>query len=159
DLGWTGQFGMVLTLYTEVFDRFDYSSSAYMIYFGPGYVTLQRVQAGAGTINLGQGQIPGMQQKNSVHIEVSTQKEDASFTFLVDGVAVQRWKDNGGFVAKGSGAAFFSQLEGATVKLSNMKVSEWEGRYELIPTNSVPAKEDIIYLVNRDRVTGTIDGI
>jgi hypothetical protein len=156
DLGWNGQFSLILALYTPVLDRFDYSSSSYMFYLSPGYVTLQRVQGGAGAVNLGQAPIPEMSQKAKLHMEVRANKADATLGLFVDDRLIQRWKDGSGFVGQGSGIVFFAQLDGPSIKISNLKVAQWEGDFGLDPSTNSPGKEDLVYLVNRDKVTGTL---
>src|SRR5439155_9436749 len=51
DVAWTGQFNLIVVLYSEVFDQLDYNASSYMFYFGPGYVNVQRVQARSGVMS------------------------------------------------------------------------------------------------------------
>ena len=48
-----------------------------MFYISRGYMSLQRVQSGAGVRNLGQGQIPEMQSKNRVSVEIRVNKDKA----------------------------------------------------------------------------------
>jgi hypothetical protein len=159
DLAWTGSFNLIMPIYTEVTDRYDYSTSSYMFYLSPGYVTVQRVQAGGGVLPMGHAQIPSMLKRNKIHLEVRANKPEATLALLADGALVQRWKDNGGFVAKGTGVVFFSQLEGQTMKISNIKVSTWEGKFEPETTGELAAKEDLIYLMNRDKVAGALKSI
>jgi hypothetical protein len=156
DLGWAGQFSLLVVLYTDVVDHFDYSTVAYMFYIGPGYLTLQRIQPNTGSTSLGQATFRPMALKNKVHLEFRCNKEEATITGLIDGTVVQKWKDPAGFVAKGSGVLFFPQLPGPIIRLGNIKVSEWDGRFETEGTNNVPQTSDMIYLANRDKVTGQL---
>jgi hypothetical protein len=160
DLTWTGHFNLSFILYTEVFDRFDYSISSYMFHLAPGYLTLQRVQAGAGVMSLGpQAQIPSMQRKNHARVEIRVNKEEAMIGVWVDGELIYRWKDPSGFVAKGSGIVFSSQMDGSSVKLSNIKASEWDGTLEPRATTNAPVTGDLVYLANRDKVNGNLKSI
>ena len=159
DLAWNGHFSLILALYTPVLDRFDYSSSSYMFYLSPGYVSLQRVQGGAGAMNLGQTAIAEMSRKNRLHLEIRANKEDNTLALLVDDRLVQRWKDNAGFVGQGSGIVFFAQLDGPSIRVSNLKVAQWEGSSSLDALTNSPTKEDVVYLVNRDKVTGRLEGL
>jgi hypothetical protein len=158
DLSWNGGFSLSITLYASVIDRFDYSSSAYLVYLGTGAISVQRVQAGAGAVMLGQNQIPDMYRKNKMHFEIRCNKEDATITLLADGKFVQRWKDNspGGFVAKGGGIVFFSQVEARSLKISNIRVSEWDGRFEPESMTNLPPDLDVVFLANRDKVYGKV---
>jgi hypothetical protein len=158
DLSWTGPFSLSITLYAQVIDRFDYSSSAYLIYLGTGAISVQRVQAGAGAVMLGQNQIPEMYRKNKMRFEIRCNKDDATITLFADGKLVQRWKDNsqGGFVAKGGGIVFFSQVEARSLKLSNIRVAEWDGRFEPDGMTNLPPDQDVVFLANRDKVFGKV---
>jgi hypothetical protein len=158
DLAWSGAFSLSITLYAQVIDRFDYSSSAYLIYLGTGAISVQRVQAGAGAVMLGQNQIPEMYRKNKMHFEIRCNKEEATISLYADGKFVQRWKDSsqGGFVAKGGGIVFFSQVEARSLKISNIRVAEWDGRFEPDTLTNLPADMDVIFLANRDKVFGKV---
>jgi hypothetical protein len=159
DLAWNGHFSLILALYTPVLDRFDYSSSSYMFYLSPGYITLQRIQGGAGAMNLGQAQITEMGKKNKLHMEIRASKEDSTLVLLVDDRLVQRWKDSSGFVGQGSGAVFFAQLDGPSIRVSNLKVAQWEGDLALEAQGNNPSKEDLVYLVNKDKVNGRLQSL
>jgi hypothetical protein len=159
DLAWNGHFSLILALYTPVLDRFDYGSSSYMFYLSPGYITLQRVQGGAGAINLGQSQISEMARKNRLHMEIRANKEDSTLALLVDDRLVQRWKDSSGFVGQGSGVVFFAQLDGPSIKISNLKVAQWEGEFGAESVTNAPLKEDLVSLINHDKVSGRIQSL
>jgi hypothetical protein len=160
DLGWSGHFSLSFILYAESIDRFDYSTSCYMFHLAPGYMNLQRVQSGAGVLSLGpQVHIPDMMKKNKARLEIRVNKEEATIIVLVDGALVSRWKDPGGFAAKGSGIVFSSQMEGSPIKISNIKVSEWDGAFEPRNMTNAPTKDDLVFLANRDKVTGALQGI
>jgi hypothetical protein len=162
DLAWNGQFSLILALYTSVLDRFDYSTSSYMFYLnpgslnGPGFITLQRIQGGAGAMNLGQAQIPDMGRRDKVHMEIRANKDDASLALLVDDKLVQRWKDNAGFLAQGTGVVFFTQLDGPSIRISNIKVAQWQGDFSIDSSTNAPGTNDVVYLINHDKVTGQI---
>jgi hypothetical protein len=130
-----------------------------MFYLSPGYVTLQRVQGGAGAMNLGQAQITEMNRRNKVHVDIRANKEDSALAMFVDNRLVQRWKDTVGFVGRGSGAVLFAQLDGPSIRISNLKVAHWEGDLNLEPLTNAPATDDLVYLVNHDRVNGRIQGV
>jgi hypothetical protein len=159
DLAWSGTFSLTVTVYAQTIERFDYSSSAYVFYFNPGGVSIQRIQAGAGAMMLGRAEIPAMLTKNRVRLEIRSNKEEGTLSLFANGVLVQRWKDSRGFVSSGGGIVFYSQVEAPTLKLSNIKVSEWDGRFEPDISTNTPATEDIVFLANKDQVTGKVEGL
>lgn len=161
ELQWNGAFSLSIILYSASVDRFDYSSNAYVVYLGTGSISIQRVQGGTGAIMLGQAQLPDMLRRNRMRFEIRCNKEDATLSLFADGKFVQRWKDSnaGGFVAKGTGIVFFSQVEPRSLKLSNIRVAEWDGRFEPDSATNAPPDLDVVYLANRDKVVGKVDAL
>jgi hypothetical protein len=161
DLQWNGAFSLSIILYSASVDRFDYSSNAYVVYLGTGSISIQRVQGGAGAIMLGQTQLPDMLRRNRMKFEIRCNKEDATISLFADGKFIQRWKDSnaGGFVAKGTGIVFFSQVEPRSLKLSNIRVAEWDGRFEPDSLTNSPPDLDVVYLANRDKVFGKLESL
>lgn len=161
ELQWNGAFSLSIILYSASVDRFDYSSNAYVVYLGTGSISIQRVQGGAGAIMLGQTQLPDMLRRNRMRFEIRCNKEDATISLFADGKFIQRWKDSnaGGFVAKGTGIVFFSQVEPRSLKLSNIRVAEWDGRFEPDTMTNLPPDMDIVYLANRDKVFGKVEAL
>ena len=157
DLAWNAPFTLLFSYYTGAFDGFNYSSSSYMFYLAPGTISLQRINAGVGTTTIGRSEpVAAMLAKKKAHLEFRANKEESFIEVLVDGKTVNQWKDQAGWVAKGSGILFYAQTEGAGMKISNLKVSEWDGRPgSEIATNAL-SREDQIYLVNHDKVSGKV---
>ena len=156
ELQWNGTFSLIVPVYTKALDRFDYRSNSYMFYISRGYVSLQRVQSGAGVRNLGQGQIPEMQTKNRVSVEIRINKEKAEMELYIDRKLIRKWRDTNGFAATGSGMAFFSQLNGPIVRVSHLRVSAWDGRSDPVQFDSSDHAEDMVFLKNRDEVPGKL---
>jgi hypothetical protein len=159
DVAWTGQLSLALAIYTDSIERFDFGASSYMFYIGSGYVNVQRVQSGVGTTHIGQAQVPSMRERNTARMEFRCNRETATIALYVDGEFVTQWRDQGGFVAKGQGICFFSQRMGPMMKLTNLRVAEWDGRDD----KQVPeAKADgvqVLYLMNNDQAEGKLLGV
>lgn len=159
DLAWAGTFSMSITLYAQVIDRFDYSTSAYVMYLGSAAISLQRVQAGAGASLLGQVQLPDFIRNRRARIEIRCNREEGTITLVIDGAVVQRWRDNAGWVANGPGLVFFSQVEPRGLRISNIRVAEWDGRFDAEMLSTAPKELDVLLLANRDKVFGRIEKI
>ena len=156
DLAWNAPFNLLFSFYTAGLTGFNYNSSSYMFYITPGNISLQRIAAGTGSSTLGRSEtIPAMLTKKKVHLEFRANKEENFLEVLVDGKSVNQWRDTAGWVGKGSGVLFFSQNEGS-VKISNIKASEWGGKPGAEIATNAPTDEDQIHLINRDRVAGKI---
>lgn len=161
ELQWSGAFSLSIILYSASVDRFDYGSNAYVVYLGTGSISIQRVQGGTGAIMLGQTQLPDMLRRSRMRFEIRCNKEDSTISLFADGKFIQRFKDTnaGGFVAKGTGIVFFSQVEPRSLKLSNIRVAEWDGRFEPDSATNAPPDVDVVYLANRDKVLGRIESL
>lgn len=162
DLAWSGQFNLMITYYTSALDRFDYTTSSYMFSIGYGYLSLQRIQANLGTAIIGQMLLQEMQRKNRMRLEFRASRPDQRIAVLVDGVLVHQWQDPQGFAGAGTGVAFFSQQTGPSVRISNIRLSEWDGRLDADTasvTNSAPMATDQTLLVNHDRAQGPVQSI
>ena len=159
DLAWSGTFSLTVTVYAQTIERFDYSTSAYVFYFNPGGVSIQRIQAGAGAMMLGRADIPELLNKNRARLEIRSNREEGTLSLFVNGNLVQRWKDTRGFVSNGTGVVFYSQVESPTLKLSNIKLSEWDGRFEPEITSTNKLTEDVVFLANKDKVIGKVEGL
>ena len=160
DLGWSAPFNLLFSIYTGVTDGFNYNTSSYMYYITPGYISLQRINAGSGSTTMGRSDpIPTMLLKKKVHLEFRANKEENILEVLVDGKPANQWIDTAGWVGKGSGILFYAQTDGAAVKISNIKVYEWDGKPGAeVATNAVSG-EDQLHLVNRDKVSGKVTGM
>ena len=86
-------------------------------------------------------------------------KKARTFFLSINGVQVANWKDKEEFAGKGKGLLFSSRAP-YPIKISNIRISEWNGSKPVAVTgvNASP-KQDTIRLVNDDTVTGTITRI
>lgn len=159
DIAWTGQLSLALAIYTDSIERFDFGASSYMFYIGSGYVNVQRVQSGVGTTHIGQAQVNSMRERNKARMEFRVNRDTATIALYVDGEFITQWRDQGGFVAKGTGICFFSQRMGPMMRLTNVRVAEWDGRDEAQMPEAKPEGVQVLYLVNSDQAEGELQGV
>ena len=159
DLAWSGQLNLIVSVYSDNIDRFDWISSAYQFNIGAGYVNLMRGQGQAGMAYLGQAQIPAMMQKNKVRLGFLVNKEQASLALLADGVVVQTWRDAAGFAGKGTGLLFYSQRQGPTLRVSDIKITAWDGKPDEPVASTNLVTEAVVKLANGDSFTGTVNAV
>lgn len=158
DLAWSSPFSLLFSFYTGMLDGFNYNSSSYMFYMTQGNISLQRINAGSGSTTIGRTEmIPAMLNKRKVHLEFRGDKEESLLELLADGKRVAQWRDNAGWIGKGSGVLFYSQTEGG-LKISNIKVSSWDGKPGLEMATNV-LSDDQIFLANSDKVTGSVGAL
>jgi hypothetical protein len=94
-----------------------------------------------------------------VRYSLRTNKKSRSFILSINGVQIANWKDKEAFAGKGDGLLFTSRAS-APLKVSNIRISQWDGSKPLTATDTtISPKQDTIRLVNDDTVTGAITGI
>ena len=159
NIAWDAPFSLSITLYAQQMDRFDYSNGGYIAYIRQGAISLQKSTPVQGAVMLGSAAIPAMIKKSRMQLEFRCNVEEATISVYADGVFLARWKDPAGFAAKGTGFVFYSQTDGAEIKLSDIRVTEVDGRYEPEPVPADSNGEDVIFLANQDRVRGKVEGL
>ncbi len=157
DLDWTGQISLLMSIYTES-TRFDFNASGYMFIFGPGYVTLQRMQGIRGTTHMSQVIAPQLAEKNQAHIEIRADKSQGTLALLIDGNQVQQWTDASGFAGQGTGMAFLSQRIGPPINVSNIRVSNWQGE-GAASSSATNNSQTTVSLINGDLAKGEVKTI
>ena len=163
DIEWRGFFHVAVALYTEYLNPVNLANKETEPKFG-GFYSLQINPFSANLLPvkqteplryLGQAPLQNLSQKSSAHIDIRVNKQKKLIALLIDGVVVKQWVDTDEFAGTGSAIRFVHQGQGA-VKLTNIKVAEWDGQFEE-PRSVTPNKtQDIARLKNGDRVPGSV---
>jgi hypothetical protein len=160
DLTWGGLFELLVNIYSDAVESVGYGNS-YMLEFKRDEVGLRHIDMDQQVPfrDLGSAPLPNTSGKNKVRIAIQSNKEEGTVAVFVDNVLAKRWKDEKGFSATGGGL-LFQQVRGtsAVVKLSNFKITQWQGRYEP-ETSAVMTNVDVIDFINHDQAAGKIAGI
>lgn len=166
DLTWRGTLNVAVAIYTDSMQPISLRSKEtepdfagfYSLQMNTYSVNLLMVNKADPLKNLGQVIVPTFSQKNNAHIALKVNKEERSITLLIDDVIVKQWIDDQKFGGEGSGMRFVHQGQGA-IKLSNLRITQWDGRFEeKLPANA-SAQTDLALLLNRDKVAGSLRGI
>ena len=166
DLSWKGMLYIAVALYTDYMQPINLQTKE----TGPDFGGFYSLQLNSYTVNLlpvskleplrylGQTSVPAFSQKNKVHVEIRANKPKRMVALMVDGVLVKQWIDTEDFIGKGTGARFVHQGQGS-VKLSNIRVAEWDGQFEEKPSATPDSKSDMGRLLNGDKVTGDLQSV
>jgi hypothetical protein len=160
DLAWSDQFDLLVNIYSDAVDRFDYGNS-YVLEFMRDRVNLHHNDPAMGGAlkAFGSVPLPNPSGKKKVHIAIQSNQEEGTVAVFVDNVLANRWKDPNGFSATGGGLLFQQEImTGNELQLSNFKISQWKGRYEP-ETSAVTTNVDVIRFINHDQAAGKIAGI
>lgn len=157
DLAWSDLFDLQVNLY---YDNQNYGNS-YLLDLTRDQASLRAVDTGqlAPLRAFGTAPLPPLAGKDHARFTIQANKDEGTIALFADGKLVKRWKDENGFSATGGGILFMQQdLSGGVLKLSNITVSEWSGRYEP-ETAGVPTNSDVIRFINHDQASGKIEAI
>lgn len=163
DMEWKGSLNLAVALYTDYLQPVSLADKDLEPDFG-GFYSLQLTSYAVNVLMvkkkeplqyLGMTQTPIFRQSEKAHIDVRTNKADNSISLLVNGKMVKRWVDQGGFAGAGKGIRLVHQGQGA-LRVSNIKVREWDGRFEAPPTNRPQATQDLLTLRNGDKLVGNL---
>jgi hypothetical protein len=165
DLAWSGSLSLSLALYTDSLqplllsekDSAPAFGGFYSMQFLPGlFVNLARVKKLEPVLGLDAPvSVPALGQTNRVHVEVRARKQSSIVALTVDGVLVEKWHDTNGFVGEGTGMRFVHN-PGGLIKVSDLRVTPWDGVLEESQESVQAAGQDIASLTNGASLAGEI---
>jgi hypothetical protein len=166
DLEWKGFFNIAIALYSEYLQPINLANKETEPKFG-GFYSMQLNPFSANLLSvvqkdpiryLGQSAIQAFNQKTSARVDIRMSKEKKIIALLVDGIVARQWLEPDSFSGTGTAVRFVHQGQGA-VKISNIKVSEWDGQFEEAPSITLGNKQDLAKLRNGDKVGGKLKAI
>ena len=115
-------------------DRSDNNNmtNCYMFQINGSFISLQRLsQNGQNNFGGEQVQLPGNTMlRDKMHIGIRVNKETKTFLLYINGNMVKQWTDPAEFAGKGTTLTFMTQQQGGYTRISNIKVSTWDGEVE-----------------------------
>ena len=147
---------LMLSLFTDSIDRLDFGNDGYIFTFSADNAQLRRAQRGVSPIDMGNAILSHPDSKDRVHITIHANREDGSITLMADNKVAKRWKDSNGFAGKGTGLLFENIGGGQPVRISNLRISSWQGRFEPDTNPLIQTNADSVLFANRDRAQGKI---
>ncbi|MHC1766031.1 MAG: hypothetical protein AB9869_17310 [Verrucomicrobiia bacterium] len=166
DLAWKGVFQLALAIYTDYMQPINLANKDTEPEFA-GFYSLQLNSFSANLLPvkkndpiryLGQVSVPAFNQKNAAHVEIRSSKPARSVALYVDGRLIKLWTDSEEFAGEGKGVRFVHQGQGR-IRLSNLRVSEWNGQSEEKQLGVPDVKQDTARLRNGDKVAGDVQSI
>jgi len=158
DVAWMGYVNFYMLFYAENFENY-YNSDCYALQISSGTVYLQRCQRNSGMNNVDQYvNVESLQRKNKAHIALKVNKQKKTVALFIDGAMIKQWTDRADFTGKGTGIGFVTQ--GQPTRVSNIVVTEWDGKLDLDAGGGAkPGEEDLVRLVNGDKLSGQLGTI
>ena len=162
DLAWTGAFSLEAGIYCDPMGRQEFNGGSCVVSLTPRQISLNQMpnmRAGM-AFNLTDVAVPGDESQSRMHVAIECDKELGTVSVFINHVLVKTWKDFNFGGGGGTGIVFTQRymLSSAILKLTHLKVSQWQGRSEP-ETATVATNADAIHFINHDRATGKIESI
>lgn len=125
--------------------------NCYALYLSSGYIYLQRYGKHGRSGNLGNVNCRDLRSGKG-KISLLMDKKNKKFTLLVNDNMIKQWVDTQG-INDGTYLCFNNQSQG-TIKISDLEVSQWNGKIPGGEKSKDDEKKDVIVFVNGDQVTG-----
>ena len=160
DLVSRGQNQLSICIYC---DSADNIGNCYMFQINSNYIYLQRYSRNGGNMNMMGQEQPvmlrgAMMRADKLHFDIKTNKATKTIWLYINGNLLKQWTDPGEFAGSGT-KMIFSSNQGMYAKVSNIKVTAWDGKPEEPASAAGKSKEDSIKMANSDRVSGKLKSI
>jgi len=163
DLSWSTYLHLAIALYADSLQPINLSlkdeapdfGGFYSLQLNANIVNILTVKKGVPLNSLGIGIVPGLEGKTTAHVTIRTHKPERAVYLYLDGTLVKQWRDTADTLGKGTCLRFVNQGPNP-LRLSNLVVSEWDGRLENPNPIVQNITNDVVRLLNRDVVAGTL---
>jgi hypothetical protein len=166
DLAWGGTFNLEVGVYCGARERMEFPPGCCVVYITPRQVDLRQAQNMGAFFVAGGVPLPAEAAKERMHAAIQCDKTERTVSVFVNNQLLKTWQDcsfgNAGtgvlFMQNGMFNSSMGGFSSGTVRLSHLRISQWEGRGE--PETFAPATNtDAIHFVNHDRAPGKIQAI
>ena len=162
DLEWTGSLNLYINFLTDSLTSYS-QCNGYCLRLTQSYIYLYRYNFNNGAGRGGRVgnnlrvNLANLQGNASVALKMDTKKK--SVALLINGALIHKWENLTNFADGGNGLLFTSRTTNR-MRLSRIRVSDWNGRLPEANTKSqANPKEDYVILNNSDHITGELTGI
>ncbi|MCX8157104.1 MAG: hypothetical protein N3J91_11785 [Verrucomicrobiae bacterium] len=94
-------------------------------------------------------------QESRAHFTIRANKKERLVLLYQNGELLRRWQDPADTLGNGTALRFVNQGQG-TLRLSQLVVKHWDGRQALQTNLVMQGTNDLVVLLNQDRVSGTL---
>lgn len=169
DLAWKGTLNLAIAIYTDSLQPVLLGAKDQAPDFGGFYsfrlqnplsfsVDLWGIKKAAPIRYLGQSLVPAFNNKERVHVDLHINKAAHKIALSLDDVAVKEWDDPDGFIGEGTDMRFV-QNPGGVVKLSNLRITKWDGKIDQTAPETPDPTQDSFWPENRAKMAGYIESI
>src|SRR5581483_4344716 len=165
DLAWRGQPNLAIALYTDSLRPILLMNKESGPDFGAFYsfrlgnivADMYPIKKHGPSISLGSVILAALGRADHAHFDIRVSKPQNKIYLLVDGVLVMQWSDPNGFEGEGTGVRFVENS--GAIKLSNLRVTRWDGILEEKTENAPRGPDDVVWLNDGQSTAGAITAI
>ena len=168
DMAWRGPLYLAIALYTDSLQPIlltdkengpDFGAFYSLRFFNTIYVTLTPIRKKDPLKPLGEPLIiPSLTQKDRAHVDVRMSKADHRVALFIDGMLIKDWMDPAGFAGDGGGIRLVNNQQ-SVVKISNFRVSKWNGVLDDEANEAPDPSHDVVLLESGAKNSGAVVGI
>jgi len=160
DLSWNALFSLSVCIYGDVTERLEVNGGSCVVDISPNRFNLRPIQNRGIAYNNAGVPIAEGETKNRMSVAIECNRAENTVSVFINHALAKTWKDCN-FTSTGTGAMFMLQpimFGNSTVKLSHIKISQWEGRSEPESFAAVTTN-DAVHFLNHDQAAGNIESI
>jgi hypothetical protein len=168
DLAWRGQLNLAVALYTDSLQPIllldkengpDFGAFYSLRFSQSAFISLTPIRKKEPLRALGDYLIiQALAQKDRLHVALRMNKADRRVALFLDGALVKDWRDPAGFAGDGTGVRFVNNLA-SSVKISNLRVSKWNGVLEDAGADAADPSHDVVSLESGGKTSGAVASI
>lgn len=167
DLRWQSQFQVNVALYADSAQPVSLLSKDNEPAFG-GFYSLQLNNSVANLMAVKQVDplrsfdaaiIQTFIQSDRMHVDLRVNTNRASIILLLDGVMIKEWIDPTGFIGRGTMLRFVNGGNFGPVKISNLRITRWDGVLGERPPTDPSGTQDVIRLSDDSAIMGRLMAI
>jgi hypothetical protein len=169
DMAWRGPLSLAIALYTDslqpilLTDREngpDFGGFYSLRFQNTVFVSLTPIRKKGPMLSLGDPFIiQSLTQKTRVQVDLRMSKADHRVALFLDGGLIKDWIDPGVFAGEGTGVRFVNNQAGSAVKISNLRVSKWNGVLDEASADSLDPAHDVVFLESGAKISGAVISI
>jgi len=156
DMSWRGSYpAMGISFFN---DNVNHQSDCYTVTISGSSIYLYRYSRNRGSSHLGNADYNAFNSgtKRGGRFTILADRKEKNVALMIDGQMIRQWNDKSGEVHDGDVLMFYPQNQNG-IKISNIKVAEWDGRIpSSVGESEEKSDEDLIRLANGDKVSGTV---
>jgi len=169
DMVWRGPLSLAVALYTDSLQPIllsdkesgpDFGGFYSLRFLNTVFVSLTPIRKKGPLLSLGDPLIiQSLTQKDRMHVDLRCSKADRRVALFLDGALIKDWIDPGGFVGEGTGVRFVNNQAGSAVKVSNLRVTQWNGAMDGASAESPDPAHDVVSLESGAKLSGAVVAI